>query len=159
MISLKLFDTEMEPAICEVVVKCNTMFKTDPKTTIGKTYYELWKSNTSIELLVWRNFYTDSRVQAFYNLEFELGLKAKKNILLQQVGENKSTATNQALISILKREEDTEIEADSGKIFVYSFIPLNQQEEHADNVKILENIPKEIRDALTIIDGDQEQET
>ena len=95
MISLKLFDKELEHELCEAVVKFNTMFKTDPKTTIGKTYYELWKSNTSIELLVWRNFYTDSRVQAFYNLEFELGLKAKKNILLQQVGEKKSTATNQ----------------------------------------------------------------
>ena len=158
MIDLKLFDKEIEIELCEAVVAFNTRFKADPAGTMDKTYYQLWKDNKEVELHIWRQFYTDKRVQEFYEKEFELSLKAKRNVLLRQVGENHSTATVQGLMSILKRDEEALIEDDDGKIFIYSFIPLNQNEEHLENVKILKNIPKEISDALTVIDGNKQTE-
>lgn len=158
MIDLNLFDKEIEHELCEAVTAFNTSFKADPQKVMDKSYYQLWKDNKEIDLLVWRKFYTDPRVVEFYDKEFELGLKAKKNILLRMVGENNSTATVQGLMNIIKRDEDADFDIDDNKIFIYSFIPLNQQEAHAENVRILENIPKEIGDALTVIDGNQETE-
>lgn len=155
MIDVKKFDKDIELELWQAVNSFNAAFKKNPKEVLKKGYYELWEMDKNIDLYVWRVFYTDSRVREFYKKEFELGLDAKKQILLQQVGENKSTATNQALVALLKREEENQLDPNDNKIFVYSFIPLNENERNADNVKILENIPEGIRDAITIVEGNK----
>lgn len=156
MIDLNKFDEITESDIRQCVIVFNNSFKEKPKETLAKTYYQLWELDKAIDLYTWRAFYTDARVQKFYEKEFTLSLNAKKQALLQQMGENKSVATNQALTSILKYLEVEEVDPNDNKIFIYSFIPLNEQERNAKNVRILNNIPENLKDAIQIIEGDSE---
>lgn len=156
MIDIKLFDKEIEEELWNAVVLFNQDFKKDPKFTLEKNYYELWKEHNEIELLTWRNFYKDDRVREFYKQEFDLNLESKKHKLIAEMGANHSTATNQAVIALLKREEEETMKTENNTIIVYSFIPLNDQERNLENVRILENIPEGIKAGLTIYEGDTE---
>lgn len=158
MINTSLFDLkdEKDKELYMAVVEFNSLYKKFPKEIASWTYYELsQKSRTDISLALWKEFYTDSRVQAWYKEELDLALDAKLQKLVGEVGENHSTATNQTLQSILKYKEDNSNKTDSTKIFIYTFMPLSEVEEQLDNVKIINNIPKEIKNAITIFKGDQ----
>ena len=68
--------------------------------------------------------------------------------LLEQLGNDRSTATVQALTALMKSTSDESNKIDDGKIFIFSFMPLTEEEERLNNAQTLKSIPNEIRDAL-----------
>lgn len=122
---------------------------------IGWNYPDLYKHSKDKELTItdWKLFILDSRVRTWINDEIYLINKTKQVELLNRVGTDHSTATVQALTSLMKANEDEDNRIDDSKIFIYSFMPLTDQERRLNNVNYLRAIPDEVKDAIQYIPG------
>jgi len=160
MIDIKLFNEEKEASLLNTVLIFNQLYREYPESITEFTYHELYskaKVEHNIPLYEWKIFYTDKRVQAWYAKELELTMKAKLHKLTRQAGEDRSTATQQALQGLLKYVSENDGSTEENKIFIYTHIPLTSTEEQISNVKIEKAIPKEIADGLTVFDGDHKE--
>jgi hypothetical protein len=114
------------------------------------SHYELWKnSGKKFTPNDWKNWRLDERVDDWYNSELLLIVKNRATKLLSKAGDNKSVGETQALNQVLGFLDKKEHTAKQETIFYYCFVPLNIEEEAAENVKIIKNIPNEINDAIT----------
>lgn len=154
MIEIKEFNIETEENLVQIIIEFNRLYSLHPETITQYGYYKLQQlSDKPFNVLDWRNFYTDPRVQKWYQIELDLALTAKMHKLTQDVGENHSTASQQTLRDLIKYKETSSNEIDDGKIFIFTHWPLTNIEEHIKNVHISEVIPKEINDAISIYEG------
>lgn len=104
--------------------------------------------NKKLTIIDWKNFLMDSRVQSWINDEIFLIMRSKQVSLLDKLGDDRSTATVQALTALMKSTADEANKIDDGKIFIYSFMPLTNEEKRLNNAQVLSSIPDEIRLAL-----------
>ena len=121
------------------------------KNAIAMDHYEIWNAVGQLFLPAdWKEFRMDIRVDSWYETEMRLAIKAGAIKTLQRIAKegNKSTADVQALNQFLAQIDKTKNEAIGDKIFVYGFIPLNESEANAPNVRIIETIPQQIADAI-----------
>ena len=100
---------------------------------------------TGISPVKWRNFLLDSRIQKWMADEQFLKMQTKRNELLEKVGDNNSTATVQALTTIMKATDDDSDRLEDNKVYIYSFMPLTNEEERLNNAQVLDSIPAEVR--------------
>ena len=101
--------------------------------------------HSNIPVNRWRNFLLDSRVQKWISDEQFLKMQAKRNTLLEKVGDNNSTATVQALTAIMKATDDETDRLEDNHVYIYSFMPLTHEEERLNNAQVLNSIPDEVR--------------
>lgn len=126
---------------------------------LEKSHYELWiLSGKKYNAQDWKAFRMDTRVDAWYTQELILIAKHKAIKLINKAGDNKSVGETQALAQTLTYIDKHEKRLTDDTKIIYCFIPLNQNELEADNVKIINNIPTEIKDALINIKGDPNRE-
>lgn len=98
------------------------------------THYEL-AERTATSPIDWKNFLMDPRVNAFISEEMEMLKRSKVAIMLNQVDTNKNTGQSQLLNTLLNQTKAQEIK--EGPVFIYTQVPLNAEEEHAENVVII----------------------
>ena len=114
------------------------------------SHYELWKnSGKMFTPYEWKEWRLDQRVDDWYNSELVIIVQNRAVKLLSKAGDNKSVGESQALTQVMNFLDKHKRSGKQETKFIYSFIPLNTHEETADNVKILQNIPAEIADAIT----------
>ena len=129
----------------------NELLRVDPNVT-SYSHYELEvASNKQYTAMEWREFKLNDVISNWLDEELHIQMKDKAFDLIKKAGENNSTATNQALASTLNYLEKKKTHVQNPTVFIYSFVPLSEMEEHAPNVKTLENIPTEIRNAIVQI--------
>lgn len=105
-------------------------------------HYEL-SERTEHSPILWKKFLMDPRVSAFVAEELDLLKKSKVAIMLRSVDTNKNTGQAQLLNTLLnqtKAENRRE-----GPVFIYTHIPLNENEIHAGNV-VIQNETNSIKD-------------
>ncbi len=111
-------------------------------------HYELWqKSGKMFTPEDWKRFRLHDKVDEWYTEEIILIAKQKQVKLLSTAGDRTSVADSQALnqvTSFLERNKQDNVEQVK---FIYSFVPLNENEEKAENVRVIKNIPIEIENA------------
>jgi len=108
-----------------------------------KDHYELAKTN-SFSATSWKNFLTHPKVADWLAEEMRLVAQTKLRLLLKDIdSDTKSTGLAQLINTIGNHVDGNESKKDSGPVFIYAFIPLNSQEEHAPNVRIEKNIKLE----------------
>lgn len=98
------------------------------------THYEL-AERTATSPIDWKNFLMDPRVNAFIAEEMEMLKRSKVAIMLNQVDTNKNTGQSQLLNTLLNQTKAQEVK--EGPVFIYTQVPLNTEEEHAENVVII----------------------
>ena len=94
-------------------------------------HYEL-AEQTGMSPISWKKFLLDPRVAAFISEEMDLLKRAKVSTMLSTVDTNKNTGQAQLLNTLLNQTKNTNRK--EGPVFIYTHIPLNNQEEHAPNV-------------------------
>jgi hypothetical protein len=100
-----------------------------------KTHYEL-SSASHFDALSWKKFLTHPAVVDWLTSEMRLIQQATLRGLMKDLNSSsnaKSTGIPQ-LINALSSQVEKTTRDDGGPIFVYAYIPLNDQEEHATNV-------------------------
>jgi hypothetical protein len=100
-------------------------------------HYELC-AKTEISPIAWKKFLTDPRVAAFIQEELELLKKTKVALMLKDVETNKNTGQAQLLNTLLNQTKQTERK--EGPVFIYTQIPLNEHEQHAENVVMIDGV-------------------
>lgn len=95
------------------------------------SHYEL-AEQTGMSPISWKKFLLDPRVAAFISEEMDLLKRAKVSTMLSTVDTNKNTGQAQLLNTLLNQTKNTDRK--EGPVFIYTHIPLNNQEEHAPNV-------------------------
>ena len=100
-------------------------------------HYEL-SAKTEISPIQWKKFLTDVRVAAFITEELELLKKSKVAIMLKDVDTNKNTGQAQLLNTLLNQTKQNNKK--EGPVFIYTQIPLNEAEQHAENVVMVDGI-------------------
>lgn len=100
-------------------------------------HYEL-SAKTEISPIQWKKFLTDVRVAAFIAEELELLKKSKVAVMLKDVDTNKNTGQAQLLNTLLNQTKQNDKK--EGPVFIYTQIPLNEAEQHAENVVMIDGI-------------------
>ena len=98
------------------------------------THYEL-AEQTGTSPIDWKQFLMDPRVTAFVAEEIDMLKKSKVALMLKDVETNKNTGQSQLLNTLLNQTKSAERK--EGPVFIYTQVPLNAEEAHAENVVIL----------------------
>lgn len=114
------------------------------------TPFELFMKSPGVSTSKWKEFLLEPTIVNWYASERKLLLQSQVNKLIREAGTSRSTASAQALGTLLKQLNETET-TDSSTIFVYTFVPLTEQERKAPNVNVNNNIPDSIKNSVQII--------
>lgn len=98
------------------------------------THYEL-AQQTGTSPIDWKQFLMDPRVTAFVAEEIDMLKKSKVALMLKDVETNRNTGQSQLLNTLLNQTKGQERK--EGPVFIYTQVPLNTEEQHAENVVIL----------------------
>ena len=97
------------------------------------SHYEL-AEQTGMSPISWKKFLLDPRVAAFISEEMDLLKRAKVSTMLSTVDTNKNTGQAQLLNTLLNQTKNTNRK--EGPVFIYTQIPLNSEEQYAENTRI-----------------------
>lgn len=107
------------------------------KDALFMSHYEL-AERTGESPIAWKKFLMDVRVSAFIEEELDMLKKSKVALMLSTVDSNKNTGQAQLLNTLLNQTKTDERK--EGPVFIYTHVPLNQQEQGASNVNKNEDI-------------------
>ena len=106
--------------------------------SISWNHYDL-ATNTDInDVALWKAFIQRGDVAEWLEEERILLQRAELSKLSTRVADSRSTGQAQLIAAMGRLNESNKIEAATGPAFIYTYIPLNKEQEHAANVKILD---------------------
>ena len=88
----------------------------------------------------WREFLSDARVVEYINKEFEAIKSAELRKIVTDINSSKSVGQAQIINSLAKMLESKDT-ANEGPVFIYSYVPLSEEQKNADNVEVLDHDP------------------
>lgn len=133
MLNIKFKKNEQELA------QLQEAFNSHSQDALYWDHYQLAEHTPGTTAQQWKEFLTDPRVSDYISDEFKLLKQAKFRATLRDMDNITNTAQAQLLNSILNHEEKNQ--GKEGPYFVYTYIPLNKEEEHADHTKELDEDP------------------
>lgn len=122
------FDKEKEKLFCELQEAFNNI---GPEA-LQMTHYEL-AERSGDSPISWKKFLLDPRVGAYISEELDMLKKYQVSKLLNEASTSKSTGQAQLLNTLLNQTKVSEKK--EGPVFIYTKIPLNDQELGAENVR------------------------
>ncbi len=111
------------------------------------THYEL-SAITSFDALSWRKFLTHPAVVDYFNEEMAVIQQTKLRTLINEADVNSKSTGLPQLINAIAGQLDRQTIHKEGPVFIYTYVPLNEQEKQAQNVRfedadIIADITKE----------------
>lgn len=106
------------------------------------SHYELAQA-TEFSVNDWKMFLTDPRVQDYLELELNLTQQTAVRKMMRDIDQSRSTGQAQLLNTLVNQTNQSKKK--EGPIFIYTYVPLNKEEEHAPNVQTAERDPFEVR--------------
>ena len=133
------FENENDP-MYEMLQAWNAL-EDAKRSPITMSHYEL-ADGTGMSPQAWKAFLTHPRVADAINEEFILMQQAKMRYLIDNVDkDSKSVGLAQQFNAISSNLSRNESKEDSGPKFIYTFVPLNEQEQKSPNVVMLDHNP------------------
>jgi hypothetical protein len=153
-ITLGTDEKKMQQVLRVYNILCKTYFP----DILGFTHYRIYEiyKNRVNEIKIhnltpqdFKMFLQDTRVTAWIQTEYAAIVRTRYFDLLKQAGEDRSTATVQALTAFSKLVEDSDDQqTQQDTTYIYSFMPLSEEEGRLNNVYKLESIPTSVRNAI-----------
>lgn len=122
------FDKEKEGLFCELQEAFNDI----GPDALQMTHYEL-AERSGDSPISWKKFLLDPRVSAYITEELDMLKKSQVSKLLSEASTSRSTGQAQLLNTLLNQTKVSEKK--EGPVFIYTRIPLNDQELGAENVR------------------------
>ena len=107
-----------------------------------KTHYEIARmpDAPASNPQEWKNFLTEGRVAEYVNQELQLLQQTEMRKLLENISsKSRSVGTAQTLTAMIKSIESNAVK--EGPIFIYTYVPLTEEEMNALNVVVLDHDP------------------
>lgn len=118
--------------------QCWEQLKMFAPKSISWSHYDL-AVQTEIESVdTWKEFLLQRDVQEWIEQERVLLQQAELSKLSTEVANSRSVGQAQLISTMQKINEGNKNNKAEGPAFIYCYVPLNTQQEHAPNVKILE---------------------
>ena len=114
------------------------------------TPYDLYTHHPQISITLWKTFHLDPTISKWYAEERVLILRSQVNKLIREAGSSKSTASAQALSTLLKQLNE-QTETSGSAIIIYNFIPLTEEEKKGPIPNENKDVPSAIGDAIQVI--------
>ena len=108
-------------------------FKNLGREGLYASHYDLFEKTNYSTPDIWKEFLLLPEVVEYIRIEMEIIRKAAMNELFANAGDSNSVGKAQLLNAISKYDEDNSVK--DGPIFIYTYVPLNSEQEKAPNVQ------------------------
>lgn len=108
-------------------------FKALGQEALSMNHYDLYALCPKYSVDKWLTFLQEPDIQEYIKKEMAIIRTSQVNKLVQESGKSRSVGQAQLLNALQKFDED-EQKAD-GPIFIYCYVPLNDEQKHAPNVQ------------------------
>ena len=110
------------------MIALQDLFNSIGKQALLMSHYDL-ADMTDESPIDWKRFLMDARVSAFIAEEMDLLKKSKVAKMLNTIDQNKNVGQSQLLNTLLNQTKTSDKK--DGPVFIYTQIPLNEQEKGA----------------------------
>lgn len=114
-------------------IDLQNLFNQIGQDALFMSHYEL-AERSGESPITWKHFLMDPRVGAFIAEEMDMLKRSKVALMLKDVDTNKNTGQAQLLNTLLNQTKGTDKK--EGPAFIYTQIPLNSEEQYAENIRI-----------------------
>lgn len=118
---------------------CWVEYKRLGETAFAMNHYDLAKTTDVHDAETWKIFLMEPKVADWIQEELSILQNSELNKLLANISKSRSVGQAQ-LINALTKLKDGVLQKD-GPVFVYMYVPLDAQQEHADNIVKLDADP------------------
>ena len=110
------------------MIALQDLFNSIGKQALLMSHYDL-ADMTDESPIDWKSLFMDARVSAFIAEEMDLLKKSKVAKMLNTIDQNKNVGQSQLLNTLLNQTKTSDRK--DGPVFIYTQIPLNEQEKGA----------------------------
>ena len=125
----------------KLFAKLEEVFLALGKKALTMNHYDLAECTDYDNPQLWKEFLQDERVNKFITTEFNAIQDSELRKLIMNISDSSSVGKAQLINSLQKVLNDHGSDKKSGPAFIYTYIPLTEEEKHADNVKELDHDP------------------
>ena len=113
-------------------------------------HYQLAAETHIKDPIIWKVFLTDPRIADYVSSEMNLIRNASINEIIHKAPNSKSVGQAQLINALVKIDEAASNK--TGPVFIYSYVPLNAEQEFAPNVALspIEQISEEPEEDHTL---------
>lgn len=109
-------------------------FKALEAKGITMNHYDLARVTSIKDVQLWKQFLTDPEVVAYIDQEAQILTQSELRKLASDVSDSRSVGQAQLINAMSKLTENKTLK--EGPIFIYSYVPLSENQMKADNVRI-----------------------
>ena len=116
-------------------------FLTLGKQALTMNHYDLADCTKFDNPQDWKEFLQNEYVAKYINDEFTAIQDSELRKLIMNISDSSSVGKAQIINSLQKVLNEHAGDKKSGPAFVYMYVPLTEEEQHADNVEVLDHDP------------------
>lgn len=123
--------------------ECRRQFTELGERALYMNHYQLAAETNVRDAIVWKMFLTDPRIADYISSEMNLIRNASINEIIHKAPNSKSVGQAQLINALVKIDEAALNK--TGPVFIYSYVPLNDEQKFAPNVALtpVEQLPEE----------------
>lgn len=129
-----VWNTEQEIKMEEVFLKLG-------KQGLTMNHYDLASVTEFDNPNDWKLFLQNEHVAKYVKEEFNAIQDSELRKLIMNISDSSSVGKAQLINSLQKLLSDNNDNQKTGPAFIYTYIPLTSEEQHADNVEVLKDDP------------------
>ncbi len=115
--------------------RCKKEFLKLGELALTMNHYQLAMETTIENPVIWKMFLLDPRIVDYINSEMNIIRNAGINEIIKQAPSSRSVGQAQ-LINALVKIDEASINKD-GPVFIYSYVPLSEEQKFAPNVVLM----------------------
>lgn len=116
--------------------ECKRQFTELGERALYLNHYQLAAETHIKDAIIWKIFLTDPRIADYISSEMNLIRNASINEIIHKAPNSKSVGQAQLINALVKIDEAAANK--TGPVFIYSYVPLNKEQEYAPNVALTE---------------------
>lgn len=123
--------------IQETYDQCWEIMRAFAPKSIAWNHYDLAQKTPIPDVDIWKEFLMDIDVRDWLTEERSLLQSSELAKLSTDVSNSRSVGQAQLISAMDRINQSNKTEAATGPIFIYTYVPLNAQQQHAPNVRML----------------------
>lgn len=113
--------------------KCKEIFTALGEYGLSLSHYQLANETEIHDAILWKTFLMDPRTVDYIDSEMNIIRKAAINQMVQNAPTSNSVGQSQLINAITKLDEKSHKK--EGPAFIYSYVPLNDEQKYASNIR------------------------
>ena len=117
--------------------ECWDIFVSLQETALSLSHYQLAQMTDIKDAIMWKEFLIDPKTADYVASEMQIIRSAAINEMVQKAPSSRSVGQSQLINALQKLDESAAHK--EGPVFIYSYVPLNEQQKAAPNVRICDS--------------------